>query len=511
MERYICIHGHFYQPPRENPWLGAVEREDSASPFHDWNARISAECYAPNGAFRISDDADRIEKIVNNYARISFNFGPTLLAWMEREEPATYRGVLQADRASQHLHHGHGSALAQAYNHLIMPLANHRDRTTQVVWGIRDFEHRFGRKPEGMWLPETAVDLEMLEILAAHDIRFTLLAPSQARRVRPKGDPHWRDVSGSRIDPTLAYEARLPSGRSIAVFFYDGPVSHSVAFEGVLRSGEAFAERLLDIFVETRDRPQLAHIATDGETFGHHHRFGAIALAQAIRHLESRGDVQLTNYAAFLERHPPTHRVEIFEESSWSCVHGVDRWHRDCGCNSGGNPSWNQAWRAPMRTALDWLRDRVAPIYEQRAASLFADPWAARDDYVEVLLGSRPETRDRFLGRHALRDLTDGERTEAWRLLELQRCAMLMYTSCGWFFDDISSIESAQVLRYASRCVHLVGEVAGEDLEPELLERLARAPSNLPDFANGRGVYLRCVKPAMVNRHRVAAHTGVDR
>jgi len=510
MDRHICIHGHFYQPPRENPWLGAVEFEDSAYPFHDWNARITAECYAPNAVSRILDDEDRIVRIVNNYARISFNFGPTLLAWMEREDPETYSAVLEADRESRRLHDGHGSALAQAYNHTILPLANRRDRITQVVWGIRDFEHRFGRKPEGMWLPETAVDLETLEVLAARGMRFTILAPNQASRVTPRRGRRWRDVSGSRIDPTMAYEARLPSGRSIALFFYDGPVSRSVAFEDTLHNGEVFAERLVGIFDEARKGPQLAHIATDGETYGHHHRFGDMALAYALHHIEKHGGGELTNYAAFLERHPPTHRVEIFERSSWSCVHGVDRWQRDCGCNSGGHPGWHQAWRAPLRAALDWLRDRVAPIFEQRAGQWLADPWAARDDYVEVLLDPRPETRDRFLRRLTLGALTADQRTEVWRLLELQRCAMLMYTSCGWFFDDVSSIETVQVLKYAGRCLHLAGTLAGEDLEPEFLERLALAPSNRAEFENGRGVYLAAVKPAMVDLHKVAAHYGAS-
>jgi alpha-amylase/alpha-mannosidase (GH57 family) len=510
VDRYVCIHGHFYQPPRENPWLEAIQQQDSAYPYHDWNERIAAECYAPNATSRILDAEDRIVSIVNNYCRISFNFGPTLLSWIEQKAPDVYRAVLAADTASRERCSGHGSALAQPYNHMILPLATLRDKVTQVRWGLRDFERRFGRKAEGMWLPETAVDLETLTVLADHGIRFTLLAPSQARRVRKIGARGWRDVGDGRIDPTMAYQVRLPRGRSIAVFFYDDPISRAVAFEGLLSKGEHFAGRLAGAFTETRAWPQLVHVATDGETYGHHHRFGDMALAYALHHIETNGLARLTNYGEYLERHPPTHLVEVQERTAWSCVHGLGRWMEDCGCSSGGHPGWSQSWRGPLRTALDWLRDALAPRYEERARELLRDPWAARDEYVDVVLDRTPAGVDGFLDRHAARPLSEEDRTAALRLLELQRQTLLMYTSCGWFFDDVSGIETVQVLQYAGCAVQLAELLFGEGIEAELLSRLAAARGNRPEQADGARVYERQVQPAMVNLRAVAAHYAIS-
>ncbi|MEM3086364.1 MAG: DUF3536 domain-containing protein [Halobacteria archaeon] len=510
MERYVCIHGHFYQPPRENPWLEAVELQDSAYPYHDWNERVTAECYAPNAVSRILDEEGRIVSLVNNYSRISFNFGPTLLAWLEARAPDVYRAVLDADRRSRGRFSGHGSAIAQAYNHAILPLANRRDKRTQILWGVRDFEHRFGRRPEGMWLPETAVDLETLSLLEDAGIRFTILAPTQARRVRRLGEEEWRDVSGGRVDPTTAYRVGLPTGRKMALFFYDGPISRAVAFERLLTNGERFARRLLDGFSTSRPWPQLVHIAADGETYGHHHRHGDMALAYALRRIESDDIARLTNYGEFLAKHPPAHEVEIFENTSWSCAHGVERWRGDCGCASGGRPGWNQSWRAPLREALDRLRDEAAPLFEQRARSLLKDPWAARDDYISILLDRSPESHWRFMERHAVRQLSEGEVTAALKLLELQRHAMLMYTSCGWFFDELSGIEAVQVLQYAGRVVQLAGELFGADLESGLLARLERARSNIPACRDGRNIYERSVRPSVVDWERLGAHYGVS-
>ncbi|HUF12482.1 MAG TPA: DUF3536 domain-containing protein [Longimicrobiales bacterium] len=512
--KYICIHGHFYQPPRENPWLEAVERQESAYPYHDWNERITAESYATNATARILDGQGRIARIVNNYSRISFNFGPTLLAWMEAKAPAAYEGVIRADRRSAERFGGHGSALAQAYNHMIMPLANERDRRTQVFWGARDFVRRFGRKPEGMWLPETAVDVPTLEALAAHGITFTILAPHQAARVRPLvgGEPvgglGWTEVTGARIDPTRPYLQNLPSGRSIVLFFYDGPISRAVAFERLLASGERFAGRITHAFRADDGNPQLAHIATDGETYGHHHPNGDMALAWALAHIEESGLGRLTNYAQCLELDPPRHEVEILEDTSWSCAHGLERWRSDCGCNSGGRPGWSQLWRQPLREALDFLRDELVPLYESGVADLVNDPWVARDEYIDVVMDRARATR--FLERNASHELSQPERTRLWKLLELQRHAMLMYTSCGWFFDELSGIETTQVVQYAGRAVELAEDLFGAGIEARFLERLEQVPSNLPAVANGRRLYEQFVVPARVDLAKVAAHYAVS-
>jgi alpha-amylase/alpha-mannosidase (GH57 family) len=510
MERYICVHGHFYQPPRENPWLEAIELQDSAYPFHDWNERITAECYGANAASRILDGQGRIEKIVNNYSRISFNFGPTLLSWLEAKAPATYAAVITADRDSRERFSGHGSAIAQVYNHMILPLANYRDKVTQVIWGVRDFKRRFGRSPEGMWLSETAVDVETLEVLAEQGLRFTILEPGQAARVRKIGDRSFRELTPGSIDPSRAYRVVLPSGRSLAVFFYDGPISRAVAFEGLLSSGERFAHRLLSGFSDGRNWAQLGHIATDGETYGHHHGNGDMGLAYALDYIESQGLARLTNYGEYLERHPPTHEVEITPNTSWSCAHGIDRWRQNCGCASGQNPRWNQQWRAPLRAALDWLRDTLAPAYDVAAAELLRDPWVARNDYVELILDRSPDRRARFFQRHSKHPLSPAEQTRTLKLLEMQRHAMLMYTSCGWFFDDLSGIETVQVIEYAGRALQLAQETLDQPLEPEFLTRLETAHSNLPEQGNGRQIYERLVKPNMLGLATVGAHYAVS-
>ena len=505
----ICVHGHFYQPPRENPWLEAIEYQASSYPYHDWNERITAECYAPNSASRILDGNDRIIRIVNNYAQISFNFGPTVLSWLEEKEPKVYRAILQADQESI-ARFGEGNAVAQAYNHMILPLANSRDKLTQIRWGIRDFRHRFGRAPVGMWLPETAVDLETLDLLAAEGILFTILAPRQARRVRRMGSRSWKDVSGSLIDPTRAYQIRLASRRRMALFFYDGPISQAVAFEGLLKNGEQFAARLLSGFSDQRDWPQLMHIATDGESYGHHHRHGEMALSYALHHIESNQLAEITNYSKFLQEHPPTHEVEIFENSSWSCVHGVERWKSDCGCNSGGHAGWNQQWRAPLRAALDWLRDEVNPKYEEKAKALLKDPWAARDAYTDVILDRSDESLQRFFSQHATRELNREEQVTALKLLELQRHAMLMYTSCGWFFDELSGLETVQVMQYSGRVVELAEQLFQQPIEPQFLEKLSTAKSNIPEHRDGAEIYLKFVKPSMVDLPALLAHYAIS-
>ncbi len=511
MERYVCIHAHFYQPPRENAWLEAVEYQDSAYPYHDWNERVTAECYAPNSASRILDGDGRILQIVNNYSKISFNFGPTLLSWMEEKSPAVYEAILAADRESQRLFSGHGSAVAQAFNHMILPLATRQDKYTQILWGIRDFEKRFGRHPEGMWLPETAVDLQTLDVLAELGIKFTILSPYQAGRVRPLGGRAWRKVDGGGVDPSMAYTVRMTSGRAISVFFYDGPISRAIAFEDLLADGKRFSDRLLGAFSDARTWPQLVHIATDGETYGHHRAYGDMALAFALHNIETSQMARLTNYGEYLEKHPPTQEAKIIGDTSWSCAHGIERWRSDCGCNSGGHAGWNQRWRAPLRQAFDWLRDSTAPRYEAAAKALFVNPWQTRDAYIDVILDRSRENVIRFMTAQAKRELSQAETVTGLQLLELQRYLMLMYTSCGWFFDDLSGIETVQVIQYAGRALQLAGQLFSNDgLAAPFSALLAQARSNLPEQGDGRSIFERYVQPAMVDLEKVGAHYAVS-
>jgi len=510
MEKYVCIHGHFYQPPRENPWLEAVEIEESAHPYHDWNEKITAECYAPNSLSRILDEKGRIAKITNNYAKISFDFGPTLLSWLKESATDVYQHILEADQQSQNAFSGHGSALAQAYNHLIMPLASKQDKYTQVFWGIRDFRFHFKREPEGMWLPETAVDLETLDIMAELGIKFTILAPHQIKRVRKIGQRVWEDISGDQTDTTRTYLLQLPSGRKISLFIYNAAVSKSVAFERLLESGVNFKNSLVEAFSKIISEPQLVHIATDGETYGHHHRFGDMALAFALDYIESNKLAKITNYGEHLEKHPPTHEVEILENTSWSCAHGIERWRKDCGCNTGAHPGWNQAWRTPLREALDWLRDGLIKVYEREASKLFQNPWEARNDYIQVILYRSSENTSQFLAKHSLRQLSQAEKITALKLLEMQRHAMFMYTSCGWFFDDISGIEAAQNLRYAARAIQLAEELSEQTIELEFVRRLKKTKSNLPGYQDGAHLYQKKVKPAMIGIREIGAYCSIS-
>jgi alpha-amylase/alpha-mannosidase (GH57 family) len=518
-KRFVCIHGHFYQPPRENPWLETIETQDSAAPYHDWNERICAECYATNGAARIVNKENQITRILNNYARMSFNFGPTLLSWLAENAARTYRMILDGERRSCTLFEGHSSAMAQVYNHLIMPLANRRDRLTQIRWGIADYKHRFGHLPEGMWLAETAADTETLELLAQEGIKFTILAPRQCKRVRPIASgkagsdgaaANWIDTPNASVDPTHPYLARFASGASLAIFFYDGPTSRAIAFEGLLNSGEGFVARLKQGF-QDNDRPQLVHVATDGESYGHHHRHGEMALAYALRLMEQDKNARLINYGSFLEMFPPQWEAEIYDDSSWSCDHGVERWRSNCGCN-GGKPGWNQLWRAPLREGLDQLRDTLAPLTEKLGNKLFKDVWAARDQYIELILDHNPENVDRFFDTHAHHELTGSERVRALSLMEMQRHAQLMYTSCGWFFDDISGIETVQIIAYAARVIQLAQELfldAVSGLELAFLDKLSQAKSNVPSAGDGAQIYtIQCLKMEL-GLEQVAAHYAI--
>jgi alpha-amylase/alpha-mannosidase (GH57 family) len=501
--KFVCIHGHFYQPPRENAWLEVVEMQDSASPFHDWNERINFECYAPNTAARLLDEQQMIIGISNNYSRISFNFGPTLLSWMEKADPATYQAILQADKDSLVYFKGHGSAMAQVYSHLIMPLAPRRDKETQVRWGIHDFATRFGRKPEGMWLAETAADTESLEVLAENGIKFTVLAPRQGKAIRKIGSSDWEELAHDSIDPRRAYLCKLPSGKEISLFFYDGNIAQGVAFKGLLNDGRSFADAFINAFEDIPD-PQLIHIATDGESYGHHHRYGEMALSACLDNIQNHEDIKLTNYSQFLELFPPTWEVQIHENSSWSCVHGVERWRSNCGCNSGGRSDWNQEWRGPLRDALDWLRDELVPLYLKHTKALLYDPWAARNGYITAFMDRSDASIEQFIERYARKTLLEDEKITLLRMMEMQRHAMLMYTSCGWFFDEVSGLETDQILQYANRAIHYAEQISGFDFHDEFVRRLEKVPSNY--FPNGATSYRKNVIPARLDLARVGMH-----
>lgn len=501
--KYLCIHGHFYQPPRENAWLEIIEQQDSAAPFHDWNERINFECYAPNTKARILDQDRFITNIVNNYSKISFNFGPTLLSWMKIADPETYEAIIEADVKSRAQFGGHGSALAQVHGHLIMPLANRRDKETQVKWGIRDFESRFNRLPEGIWLAETAVDTETLEILVDHNIRFTILAPRQAKAFRRSGEEHWTDLPFENIDPRRPYRYNLPSGRYIDLFFYHGEIAQSVAFKGLLYNGKNFANYMTNAF-DQNDTPQLVHIATDGESYGHHHNRGEMALADAISHIESNQLAHITNYGQYLDLFPVEYEVQIHEDSSWSCVHGVERWRSNCGCNTGGRPTWNQNWRAPLRDTLNWLRDELIPVFEAETAPLLHDPWAARNDYVDIILDRTPESVQKFMDQHAKVAVDSITKTKILRLMEMQRQSMQMFTSCGWFFDEVSGIETNQILQYANRAMYYTKQVSGKNFHDEFIARLEKTPSNV--YSSAAESYRHHVLPTVVDLKRVAMH-----
>jgi alpha-amylase/alpha-mannosidase (GH57 family) len=497
---WLVVHGHFYQPPRENPWLEEVPVQDAAAPYHDWNERVTAECYARNAAARILDAHNRIVRLVNTYARISFDVGPTLLRWLARRAPEVYGAVLEADRISRQAHFGHGNALAHPYVHLILPLASPRDRRTQIRWGLRDFERRFRRRPEGLWLPETAVDIPTLEALAEHRVAFTILSPHQARRVRAGPDSPWRSVDETEVDWTVPYRCRLPDGRSIVVFFFDPATSRAVAFEGLLHDGEAFARRLASPLTPADGR-RIRVVATDGETYGHHHPFGEMALAYALQRLAVGGDVRLTNLAAYLAVHPPTQEVEIREGTSWSCPHGLGRWRTECGCRI--RAGTHQRWRAPLREAIAWLAERLDRLYEEHAGRVLRDPWAARDDAVD-LVDPDPGAADAFFARHGIHPQDSAARRQARRLLEMQRQCMLMHSSDGWFFDDIVGPEAVQVLTHAARAIDLAA-AWDPQLEGEFVHRLAAAPSNAAEYPDGAAVYRALVRPQAVSTARAAA------
>ncbi len=498
MNRYVCIHGHFYQPPRENPWTGVVERQDVAFPWHDWNEEVTEQCYGPNASARILDEKGRIVAMRNCYESISFNIGPTLLRWLHGAHPWIYRSVIEADRLGAARFGGHGPAMAQVYGHAIMPLCSDRDKRTHVVWGISDFRRRFRRDPEGMWLPETAVDVPTLEVLAAEGIKFTVLAPHQKTQLASDGP----------MDIGSPYLCRLPSGSSIALFFYDGGLAQDMAFGSGLDNGRFLARRMIAACPDM-GRPVLEHVAVDGETFGHHHRFGDMALAACLDELDRSEDVALTVYGQFLEISPPEREAEIIERSSWSCSHGVERWRSDCGCSDGGHDGWHQKWRAPLRSALDELQHSLDGLYGLLGSVIFPDPWGTRDRSEILASHMTRDARSAFFRKEAGRELSPWEEVRAMTLMEMERCSLLMFSSCGWFFDDISRIESIQILRYAARALELAETLGESGLRKKFMEALEKVPSNVEEFSDGKRIFSFFVEPGAMDLVRVGAHMAL--
>ncbi|MBD0311515.1 MAG: DUF3536 domain-containing protein [Microcoleus sp. T3-bin5] len=516
---YVAVHGHFYQPPRENPYLDAIERQPGAAPFHDWNERIHSECYRPNAFARVLNNRGEVQGIVNNYEYFSFNIGPTLMSWLERHDVEVYQRILEADAKSCDRLNGHGNAMAQVYNHIIMPLANERDKQTQIHWGKEDFRSRFGRDPEGMWLAEAAVDYATLEALFAEGIRFIVLAPSQAQRCRPlpnNDNPHpeWHEVGGAQIDSTRPYRCYLKDTqesnekRYIDIFFYDGPISRDMGFSDVVYNSSQFTGRIGSAVRGDHRPAQLISVATDGETFGHHKKGTEKTLAYAFIEEFPRQGWTVTNFAHYLSLEAPAWEVELKPVTAWSCAHGVDRWQDDCGCGGEGGV-WHQKWRRPLRDALNWLRDRLVEVYDDYGRQLFNDPWQARNEYIEVMRDRSPANINRFLSHNQTHKLTAAEQVDALRLLEMQRHALLMFTSCGWFFEEISRPEGTQIMRYAARAMELAGDVAGVQLEKGFVKRLGLAPSNVELFKHAGEIYRQLVLTAQVGFKQVAAHYAI--
>lgn len=506
MKRCAVVHGHFYQPPRENPWTGQVERQPSAGRDHDWNARIARECYVPNGEARVLDGDGRIVDLVDNYAWMSFNFGPTLLAWLEKAHPHAYARLIEADRESAARLEGHGNAVAQSFHHAILPLAHPRDRVTEIRWGLYDFQRRFGREAEGLWLPECAVDDATLVDVAREGVKFVILEPHQAEATRPLKGGAWAPAEES-LKPGLPYLWKGEGGAQLAVFFYDGPLSRAVAFEGAMRDSRSYAARMSALVPPTAEE-SLALVATDGESYGHHAPFAEMGLAHLLRYALPEKGLTPVNLGWFLARHPPRHEVRLKPGgTSWSCAHGVERWRSDCGCGAEGGR--HQRWRAPLRAAVEGLRAGLAELFEERARGLLTEPWAARDAYVAVSLDRSDAAVERFLAAHAPEARDAAARTTVLRLLEMQRHALMMFTSCGWFFDELSRLEPEQILLYAARALELAREL-GRDLEPAFVAALAKAPSNVEHYRDGAGVWNKLVKASVQTPEHAVAHLAVS-
>lgn len=501
MKKAICIHGHFYQPPRENPWLEYVELQTSAYPFHDWNERISIECYLPNSAARLVNQDNKIVDIVNNYSKISFNFGPTLMDWMKKFHHDAYEAIVKSDEKS--VRENNPAAIAQCYNHMIMPLANFNDKITQIKWGIKDFEYHFKRKPLGMWLPETAVDIDTLEALAKEKIKFTILAEHQVKEIKKISSDSFSKPN-ENLSLNSPYLCKLPSGKSILIFIFNGDISYRISFSTLLSNGIDFAKALISKFNDQSDS-QIVSIATDGETFGHHKKFGDMALAACLKFLENQ-KYHISTFSKYLDETNVLYEMILNENTSWSCAHGIGRWKEDCSCNTGNYPHGNQKWRKFLRESLDFIRDELGKRYENTIKSFNVDPWELRNNYISIILNRSKENVEAFLQSHFNKKLSDEEKTTILTALEMQRHLMLMYTSCGWFFDDISNIETIQILRYAKRALQLSKD---QDLENKFIDMLEKAQSNEESLKNGKIVYEKFVIPSMLTLDNITSHYAI--
>lgn len=471
-KRFVIIHGHFYQPPRESPWTGLISPEPGAAPFANWNERILSECYAANGHTHIMDG--NLVRIRNNYESLSFDFGPTLFGWMERHGRGAYRNVVRADSLSLS-GRGHGNAIAQSYNHSILPLLTPRDQEVQIAWGMEDFRFRFGREPEGIWLPECAADRTTLTAVAAAGLKFVILAPWQGEFKTPAGE-----IDDGGAGPFLWRSGEL----SLAIFRFERELAGEISFGNALKDGAALAEAVASRTLKMRPQGALM-LATDGETFGHHHRTGAAELARALSILERRSDLEIVNCAQYLAAHPAAGSFEINSATSWSCHHGIERWRSNCGCRIDANTS--QEWRAPLRTAMDFVKTHVDLLYDRNAAQLVADPVAALKQSIRLAFDANPAIHEEFYFRHKVGG--DDHQLQLARLFEMQRAAHSALTSCAWFFDDFGGLEGRVVLRWAARAIEIASELA-PSAESELLQRLREIRSNRREIGDAASLYL---------------------
>lgn len=493
MKNFIILHGHFYQPPRENPWTGIVPLQKSADPYHDWNSRITKECYAANSFSRYLDTHGRIEDIVNNYEYLSFNFGPTLMGWLKEHAPNIYRKIQDADKVSIENNGGHGNAIAQGYNHTILPLDTPLDAEIQIEWGLGDFKSHFNRESEGIWLPETAVNYKIIDILIEKKIKFIILSPWQAEAIQTEDSDEWQLLGDQPVPSWRSYRIEREKG-SIAVFFYNNILAQGISFGHYLRDANTLYNKLKRLHC-SRETSHLIHTATDGEIYGHHEPFGDMGLAALIKKIKDGDKFTLTNYGYYLEQYPPVYRARLKhgEEnkgSSWSCFHGVSRWYKDCGCNTGGKEGWDQKWRTPVRKAYETLSKDLILLYKEEIRKISnIDPETILKKYIEVLTNkkSRNNFASEMLTEKAYSSIN---KNKLFKLLEGQKFRMYTFTSCGWFFSELSGIEPVQNLKYAYKAIEIYSHFTQKDLTDKFLDDLKEARSNIKENGTGKDIYL---------------------